>query len=629
GDTFGELNNNGDVTTDPGVPVTAPNLPGTQVAGNTVYFLNTIRNDANATDTINVSIDALTNLPASWLSKTSVLAIGGIEQCLQPDGITPFLDPRSGKPQFVPTSVSTLFDTNGDGIPDTGPLAPGASRTIAVRVLIPSDALEASGKLQDDNNGQGYRVTLRAQSSLDHSRSNLTSNTILRIMSPDDFWDYFIKVQETPKVIGVGSTISYASVFGNKGPGPVFNTIIRDKLSEHLTNPHNITNGAIYDGRGKTVTVKGSYESSTHEVVWVIPEMPSGFKGRLSFNVDVAPGTKDGTEILNTFSITSDQTQVVRLSNQVVAPVGGENVLTINKKVSTDKVDMGDPLRYEVEVHNKGNDPLRNAQVTDLLPKGFRYLAGSATVDGEKFEPEISSNGQSLQWDLGTLAPNSSVTIVYACVVTTGARPGRRTNLATVSAVMPMGSYLEADTGVDVEVEVGIFHNDSIIFGRVFVDQNDDKLQNYAEPGIQGVRLILEDGTYVLTDREGKYHFSGIKPGMRVLRLDETSLPPGMRPAIVDSQNALNPLSRMVELRYGTPHKANFRVVPVKKEGAAPAPAAGASAAPAVGPGTGAAAAPAAGAAPAVEAAAAAPVAAVAPAAGAAPAVEAAAAAPA
>ena len=610
GDVFGELNNNGDVTLDPGVPAVAPNPHGVQVVGNTVYFLNTIRNDANATDTINVSIDALSNLPASWLPLVSVLAIGGLKPRLEADGVTPFLDPFTGAPLYAPTSVSTLFDSNGDGIPDTGPLAPGASRTIAVRMIIPKDALEAN-QPYGDNNGQGYRVTLRAQSTLDPSKSNLTSNTILRIMASGNFWDPFIKAQEAPGVITIGTTIPYVNIFGNNGPGPVFNTVIRDELSEHLTNVQNITNGVVYDSRGsgKTITVTGHYDASVHEVVWHIFEIPPRFVGRIGFSADVASSAKDGTEIPNIFSIISDQTQTVRLSNQVVAAVGGHNVLTIDKKVSTDKVDMGDPLRYEVKVHNKMSEPLRAAEVIDLLPKGFRYLAGSATVDGEKIEPEISSNGLSLQWNLGTLAPNSSVTIVYACVVTTGARPGRRTNRASVSAIMPMGSYLKADTSADVEVEVGIFHNDSIIFGRVFVDQNDDKLQNYAEPGIQGVRLILEDGTYVLTDREGKYHFSGIKPGMRVLRLDETTLPPGMRPAVVDSQNALNPLSRMVELRYGTPHKANFRVLPVKKEGAA-----GAVAAPA-----GAAAAPAAGAAVAPAGAAAAPAgAAAAPAAGAA-----------
>ncbi|MDQ0289415.1 SdrD B-like domain-containing protein [Oligosphaera ethanolica] len=574
GDIFGELNNNGDVTVDPGVPVINPNPYGTQVTGNTVYFLNTVRNNANAPDTINVSIDALTNLPPSWLSNVRIMAVSGIVPRMEADGVTPFLHPNTGKPLFAPSNVSTLFDSNGDGIPDTGPLAPGESRTIAVRMIIPTDALAASGQPNGDNDGQGYRITLRAQSALDPSQSNLTSNSILRVMAPGNFWDPFIKDHDAPDTIGIGTTIPYVNIFGNNGPGPVFNTIIRDELSDYLTNVQNISNGVIYDstGSGQSITVTGRYEAQTHDVVWHIFEIPSGFTGRIGFSVDVAAGTKDGTEIPNIFSITSDQTQTVRLSNQVLAVVGGENILTINKKVSSDKVDLGDPLRYEVEVHNKGSETLTNAQLTDLLPRGFRYLSGSATLDGKKAEPVISADGSTLRWTLGTLAPNSSLTIAYACVVTTDARLGRNTNNVTISAILPMGSRLQASSGVDVEVEAGMFHNDSIIFGRVFVDHNDDRLQNHAEPGIQGVRLILEDGTYVLTDREGKYHFTGIKPGMHVLRLDQTTLPPGMTAAIVDSQNALNPLSRMVELRYGTPHKANFRVLPVRKESTAEAP---------------------------------------------------------
>jgi hypothetical protein len=191
----------------------------------------------------------------------------------------------------------------------------------------------------------------------------------------------------------------------------------------------------------------------------------------------------------------------------------------------------------------------------------------------DKVEPEISADGSTLRWELETLAPNSRVTIAYVCVLVSDVRLGRNTNSAVVTGLLPMGSRVRSTASTDVEVEAGMFHNDSVIFGRVFIDQNDDRIQNHSEPGIQGVRLLLEDGTYVITDREGKFHFSGIKPGMHVLRLDETTLAPGMTPAVIDSQNAMNPVSRTVELRYGTPHKANFRVL-IKPE---PEPGAGAA----------------------------------------------------
>ncbi len=574
GNVFGVFDNNGDQTVDPGVPATAPNPFGTQITGNTVYFLNTVRNVSNAVDTINLTIDALSNLPAEWLPFARIMAISGIVPRLQADGITPFLHPDTGQPLYAPSNVTTLFDTNGDGIPDTGPLAPGEMRTVAVRLYIPTNALSASGQPYGDNQGQGYRVTVRAQSTLNPGIANLTSNTILRIMALGNFWDPFEKDQDAPDTITVGTTIPYVNIFGNNGPGPVFNTIIRDELSEYLTNVQGISNGVISDsgGSGRTITVTGSYEPLTHTVSWHIFEIPPGFIGRIGFRADVAPGTGDGTEIPNVFSITSDQTQTARTSNQVLAAVGGQNILTIRKKASTDKAEIGDPVRYEVEVGNTGTAPISGVVLEDFLPRGFRYLPGTATLDKEAFEPELSADGSTLSWNLGVLAPGARLTIVYACVLTSDTPIGRNSNVAAIIGVLPLGSRVRSTSSADILVEPGIFHNDSVLIGRVFIDQNDDRIQNHAEPGVQGVRIMLEDGTYVLTDREGKYHFSGIKPGMHVLRLDQTTLPPGLIPAVIDSQNAMNPLSRMVELRYGTLHKANFRVLPQPSDAGAVAP---------------------------------------------------------
>ena len=36
---------------------------------------------------------------------------------------------------------------------------------------------------------------------------------------------------------------------------------------------------------------------------------------------------------------------------------------------------------------------------------------------------------------------------------------------------------------------------------------------------------MLEDGSYSVTDEDGRYHFEGVKPGLRVVQLDEMTLP--------------------------------------------------------------------------------------------------------
>src|SRR5690606_30866259 len=48
--------------------------------------------------------------------------------------------------------------------------------------------------------------------------------------------------------------------------------------------------------------------------------------------------------------------------------------------------------------------------------------------------------------------------------------------------------------------------------------------------GVPGVRLMMEDGTFVSTDEQGASRFEGVRPGTHVVRLDLPSLPPGTQP---------------------------------------------------------------------------------------------------
>ena len=51
------------------------------------------------------------------------------------------------------------------------------------------------------------------------------------------------------------------------------------------------------------------------------------------------------------------------------------------------------------------------------------------------------------------------------------------------------------------------------------------RLDPTERPGIAGVRVMLEDGSYAVTDRDGYYHFEGLMPGTHVVQLDDASLP--------------------------------------------------------------------------------------------------------
>jgi uncharacterized repeat protein (TIGR01451 family) len=114
----------------------------TAYANTSVNFVNTVRNDGNATDQINILLDGLSTIPGTW----SVLYF-------QADGATP------------------LVDNGGDGMVDVGPLAAGDSLDIVVRVVIPGT----------QGAGGPFDAVIRAQSSNDPVEYNLTTDRILQV----------------------------------------------------------------------------------------------------------------------------------------------------------------------------------------------------------------------------------------------------------------------------------------------------------------------------------------------------------------------------------------------------------------------------------------------------------------
>ncbi|MFT2719007.1 beta strand repeat-containing protein [Deinococcus sp. A31D244] len=112
-------------------------------AGSTVTFTQTVRNTGNSTDTFDLTA-ALNDLPAG----TSVELLR--------DGVS-------------------LTDTDGSGKPDSGPLAPGQSTNIQVRVRVPAQA-------GADVNGGTVVVT--ATSKVSPARTDVTTDTITAVTAP-------------------------------------------------------------------------------------------------------------------------------------------------------------------------------------------------------------------------------------------------------------------------------------------------------------------------------------------------------------------------------------------------------------------------------------------------------------
>jgi uncharacterized repeat protein (TIGR01451 family) len=235
------------------------------------------------------------------------------------------------------------------------------------------------------------------------------------------------------------------------------------------------------------------------------------------------------------------------------------SALWLRKTANKDIVATGDFLQYNVYIENATGGQVSDVLLTDRLPLGFRYQSGSAKTDDMPLpDPVISSNGRSLAFNLGALGANTHANIRYVVEVAAGSRLGKATNRAFAAGAGGVTSNVASAT---VEVKEDLFRSKSFIVGRVIADNCDD-IPTEKDDGVEGVRIYLEDATYVVTDKQGMFHFEGVRPGVHVVQLDLDSLPEKYEvvPCEKNSRFAGRAYSQFVDLQGGTLWRTDFHV---------------------------------------------------------------------
>lgn len=231
--------------------------------------------------------------------------------------------------------------------------------------------------------------------------------------------------------------------------------------------------------------------------------------------------------------------------------------LHVIKTASTNVAAIGDFLRYTLKVENFSGAPMPGVVLTDVLPLGMRYEEGSVRLGGiATTEPSVSNDGRTLVFNAGTVDAATTIEITYVVSVTAGARLGTAYNIAYANG----GPVTSNVARAGVRIKEDLVRSKSIIFGRVI--EGDCGALKDETRGLKGVRLYLEDGTYVVTDAGGKYHVEGIRPGTHVLQLDTVTIPDTHEVVACEAntRNAGRPYSRFIELQGGTLWRADFYV---------------------------------------------------------------------
>eukprot|EP00903_Cladosiphon_okamuranus_P004454 g4452.t1 len=198
-------------------------------------------------------------------------------------------------------------------------------------------------------------------------------------------------------------------------------------------------------------------------------------------------------------------------------PMG--QALTLTKTASVTEAAIGDFIAYEINATNSlESRQLSNVELTDVLPRGFRYQESSMRLNGAAIDPVIAADGRTLSIPAGTLDAGNSTTIRYVIEVTAGTPMGEAVN--QVSSLNSAQESNLATAAIDIRSE--LFSENSFLTGRMIVAecgmQEDDLV------GIPDVRLYLNDGSYVESDADGRWHVQDLEPGTHVIRIDETSV---------------------------------------------------------------------------------------------------------
>ncbi len=264
-----------------------------------------------------------------------------------------------------------------------------------------------------------------------------------------------------------------------------------------------------------------------------------------------APTGAQPTTYYLTFSMSGASASVVNNHIPVDPILGGAIAMT--KVTPLVNVAKGDLVPYTLEATNTLAATLSNIDIVDQMPPGFKYRAGSATLNGIAVTPVAS--GRTLRWPGLTFAAGEKKTIKLLLVVGAGVGEGKYTNQAwALNNIVNTAVSNVAEATVRVVPDPTFDCTD--IIGKVFDDKNANGYQDEGEPGIANVRIATARGLIITTDAEGRFHIpcpevpNADRGSNYVLKLDERTLPTGYR---VTTENPL--VSRMTR---GKMIKMNF-----------------------------------------------------------------------
>lgn len=199
----------------------------------------------------------------------------------------------------------------------------------------------------------------------------------------------------------IGDILTYTVVLSNNGNLLLSNVTFEDELPTGLTF---VTGSVIVNG-----TPQPSYN----------PETGFNLGSMLVLASNTVVFQAEVTSLPNPNTVINQATST--FTYLVIVPIGGSsssntvttviNVtdVTLVKTSSPEMVTAGDTLTYTTVITNNGNIDAENIEFIDVVASELTFKTGTVTVNGTP-QPTYNPN---TGFNLGTLSPNSSITVVF------------------------------------------------------------------------------------------------------------------------------------------------------------------------------------------------------------------------
>jgi fimbrial isopeptide formation D2 family protein/uncharacterized repeat protein (TIGR01451 family) len=256
------------------------------------------------------------------------------------------------------------------------------------------------------------------------------------------------------------------------------------------------------------------------------------------------------------------------VNNHIPMDPASQPKLLISKVGDKSSAEIGDSVRYTLTVKrvDTATYTLPVSQIVDRLPAGFRYIDGTTQINGVSVKDAANVSGVPgpvLTFNTGAIAANGTVTVTYRVRLAVGSQQGTGINRATATVGVNVncavsGALCSNEAQYKVKVTGGVLGTQACIVGKVYMDCNNNHMQDSAELPIPGVRMYMQDGTSITSDVEGKYSLCDLDPKLNVLVLDQTTLPRGSVMTTSGSRNAGDAMSLFLDLKNGDMQRADF-----------------------------------------------------------------------